>query len=349
MIFTGWVWSRYSLALLLTIGISNTVFAETLPESTDNQHNQAKLLEQIEQMITAMESQNYSGRYFRVRGDQIEVMELTQRYIDNTRHEYLHSLNGPSKIVRRAGTDCECIWPERGEALVGELAHLSSRLSGARFAALDEHSPYRFVGLGRYRIAGHHCQQIAIVPEDALRYGYKICIGEQVPLLLRMSLYEQTGTPIEHNQFSHVFIDDQQMIATVAEDQLPLVGAEALAADYEVHTAAAVDADDFDPIDTPRFGVHNPPAGFEISSYARRTDPSGEQQFDHIVVSDGLATVSLFIEQQGQVRERRLNPGSPGMHMAQRSKDDRHITAIGDVPQDTVDLLVDSVVRVEKP
>ena len=331
---------------MLALGGASTGYAHTLVEpgsrEKQNQSDQAVLYQLFERMISAMKRQNYSGRYFRVRGDQIEVMELTQRHINGVHHEYLRSLNGTPKIIRRVGSDCECIWPEQGEALVGPFPQITSRLSGSRFAGLNKQAPYQLIELGRYRIAGHYCQQIAVVPDDELRYGYKVCIGEEEPLLLRMSIYERQGTPIEHNQFSHIIIDSHQMIATVNESDLFLLGAERLQEEFDVVTLSN-QPKVADRIEKPRFGIHNPPKGFEIRSHTRRENPQAQQTFEHIVVSDGLATVSLFIEEQSRSTKRSQRMLEPGVHMAQREFESMHITAIGDVPQKTVNQLIESV------
>jgi len=63
------------------------------------------------------------------------------------------------------------------------------------------------------------------------------------------------------------------------------------------------------------------------------------------VVTDGLATASVFVEKGPVNDSRQVSRTRQGMRMASRSIGDMRVTAIGDVPSATVEALVDNVVR----
>lgn len=302
-----------------------------------------ELRDRVRAMVAAMATRNYGGRFIHVRGDQVDLMRVVHRRVDGEHVELLVAENGERREIRRLGDRCACLWPERRQVMLGDYPNINSRLSGERFGAIDRLADeYRLVDLGGSRVAGVDCHLMALVPGDEYRYGYKLCIGEREPLLLRMSVYDESGRPIEHNQFTQVE---------------PL---ESLELDFWDDLLAGVDPDfqrielggeppEQAPIHQDTWVVDPLPAGFEIRSRNWRRNPVTGHYFEHLVVSDGLATASVFVEKRDGEVARQVTRTDQGMNMATRRVDGLRITAIGDVPAATVEALVDNTVRAPLP
>ncbi len=89
----------------------------------------------------------------------------------------------------------------------------------------------------------------------------------------------------------------------------------------------------------PRWQPAKLPPGFHLASHSHKTGTDGV--YEHMVYSDGLAAVSVYVEQQGDdsaCRARAKANWVPTMHTA-RMQGDLQITVIGEVPAITVKLL----------
>jgi len=306
------------------------------PARTDGAHD---LRAVIDSMVDAMAHDNYGGRFIHMRGDQLDLMRVVHRHVEGRRVERMVAENGEVREIRRLGDRCACVWPEREQVMLGDYPNINSRLSGERFESVDRLlANYRLIDLGASRVAGQSCHLMAVVPRDDLRYGYKLCIGESMPLLLRMSIYDESGRPIEHNQFTEIDPIDEARLAF--EDDLT-AGLEDSYQRVELGGEPVERA----PIRQERWAVDPLPAGFEMRSRGWRRNPVTGQYFEHIVVSDGLATASVFVEKRDGDAARQVTRTDQGMTMAARSVDSVRITAIGDVPAATVERLVENTVR----
>ena len=298
-----------------------------------------ELREAIAAMVDAMAHGTYGGRFIHMRGDQLDLMRVIHRYVDGQRIELMVAENGEVREIRRLGDRCACVWPQREQVMLGGYPNMNSRLSGERFESLTQSpSNYRMIDLGHSRVAGRACRMMAVVPRDELRYGYKLCIGESMPLLLRMSIYDESGRPIEHNQFTEV--EAIESVRLTFQEELTA----GLEDGYERIELSGEPIEDA-PIRQQRWVIDPLPAGFDIRSRGWRRNPVTGQYFEHMVVSDGLATASVFVEKRDGDAARQVTRTDQGMTVAARSVDSVRITAIGDVPAATVEWLVEHTVR----
>ena len=301
--------------------------------------SESALRQRIREMVDVMSRHTYGGRFMHVRGDEIELMRVVHREIEGQRAELLVAENGEVREIRRLGDRCACIWPEREQVMLGDYPNITSRLAGERFESIESvNDTYRMVSLGRSRVAGESCDMMAIVPTDEYRYGYKLCIGQKVPLLLRMSIYDERGRPIEHNQFTQ--IESLDRVELFFQDDLVAD----IDSDFEMIELGGEPVESA-PIREESWVIDPLPSGYSIKSRNWRRNPVTGQYFEHLVVSDGLATASVFVEEGRGEASREASRTRQGMKIAARAVDDTRVTAIGDVPSATVEALVANTVR----
>jgi len=291
----------------------------------------ASVLQQLTDMVESMRNANFEGVYVHVRGDVIETMEVV--HINDGRHEFerLTSLTGEKREILRDDNTCRCTWPDQRTVIKGYFPGAHAKISVERFSnpgLLQEN--YQIVSAGFDRVAGRDCKLIALVPKDALRYGYKLCVDQDHGLILRLSVFNEEGVAVEHNFFTTL---------TIYDEPLP-VGA----------YASRVDNDDFEVVRgeiasrgetaaAPTWKIDPLPKGYELKNYLHRVNPVTQNQFEHYVYTDGLATISVFIEQVGEdehpLPKMRM---SHAMNTQTRFVDGYRVTVIGEAPQRVVEL-----------
>ena len=86
---------------------------------------------------------------------------------------------------------------------------------------------------------------------------------------------------------------------------------------------------------SPRWQPASLPPGFKLTSHSHKTGAEGI--YEHMVYSDGLAAVSVYVEKQGMEAEVKPGISQLGTHNAYtRKQGELQITVIGEVPAITV-------------
>lgn len=243
--------------------------------------------------------------------------------------ERLVSLNGPRSELVRDGRVVTCLRPD-GSTMVftnGPGRRLVPLVPEAQSRALDEH--YAVSALGEDRVAGYPARIVEILPRDALRYGYRLWLENGTQMLLRSAVIDREHRVLE--QFMFVSVD---IGSTPSEtDLLP-----------SQRDAKAVTPPDERPlVGTPSWQVGALPPGFALTS-ARRP-AQGDAPGEHLVYSDGLASVSVYLEPHSgePLDDVALNRGI--MNVYTRIDGAWRVTALGDVPAQTVAAIARSVAR----
>jgi sigma-E factor negative regulatory protein RseB len=95
---------------------------------------------------------------------------------------------------------------------------------------------------------------------------------------------------------------------------------------------------------SPRWQPANLPVGFQLASHSHKTGADGV--YEHMVYSDGLAAVSVYVEQQGD--DTGLKPGKSRLgtnNAYSKIEGSLQITVIGEVPAITVETIANEIAR----
>lgn len=287
----------------------------------------------LERMAKAMQEMDYQGTFVYVRGDEVETIRLTHVRRDGQVLERMVAVSGPAREVVRDAHGVHAIIGEPGEKLDDPL------ISGAVFpdipvAALEQaREPYAFE-LGELgRIAGHLGRRISIAPRDRYRYGYELWLETESGLLLRWVLYDANQRPLAKLMFTDLVtgdaVDPEELRSDVPEDRFLTVSAASPRAE-----PAGADSRAASSGGAPQVGPVGLPAGFRLAMHARN---EAQPDFEHLVYSDGLASVSVYLESsagQGGIPEGLSRMGTTNAWSRSRAK--RRVTAIGEVPPITL-------------
>jgi sigma-E factor negative regulatory protein RseB len=279
----------------------------------------------FERMREALHGQDYEGRFVYQVGPQLEAMYVVHRVSGAVELERLVSLNGDHKQVIRGDQAVACLEPGKHRISVIEGLGGDSRRSTALLDSAQLLNHYQMAMGERQRIAGREAQLIRIIPRDGFRFGYDLYLDSATALPLRTVMLDRDGQ--QQSQMMFVELKTGKDITPIEHD----VSALQLARPERITVAAGVS----DPTSSGwRFATL--PPGFVLHSY--RADSKRR----HFIFSDGLATLSLYIEPAAEGGLGGFSSvGATWAYGAQRHG--RQITAVGEVPRETLRLIAHAV------
>lgn len=285
----------------------------------------------IERMAAAIMHMDYQGTFVYMRGEQMETLRITHVVKDDGVHERLYSVAGPHREIIRDADTVRTVLADGG-SIIEEAV-----VSGAIFPEFPVGEPegaseYRFETGGKARIAGHQGRRVTVVPKDEFRYGYDLWLEAQTGLLLKWVLFDSEQRELAKLVFTELRLGDEvdpdELISTTppeafVEMETPLAKRQMLS-----NTE-------------PEWKPDSLPPGYRLTTH--RHQSGGNGTFEHLVYSDGLASVSVYIEsKQGAPK---VNSGLSRIgtaHAFKRDLGERQVIVIGEVPPATVRAIGDA-------
>lgn len=259
-------------------------------------------------------------------------MRIIHQGDGNQEKERLVSLTGFAREVIRDTDTVTCYFPD-DQAVMVEKSRPRKFLPSQLPHPIEKIADfYDFSVTGKDRVAGRPAWVINISPRDDYRYGYQLWIDEETRLLLKSELRDDSGWPVEQILFTSITFPAQ-----IPADLLkPALSGKGYTW-YTSNVAATAMASD-----ASAWQVSSPPAGFVLDGMEKKqTDDSA---LEHIVYSDGLAMVSIFIERIQAGEQSRTQPVIVGgVNTFAVYHDGYQITAMGEVPLKTVRQMASSV------
>lgn len=290
----------------------------------------------INEMSRASRQLNYDGIFVYRRGSRMDTMRIIHKSDADGEHERMVSLTGNAREVIRNNKSVTCIFPDNRAVMVE-----NSR--PRKFVAAKLPEPiekvadyYNFTVAGRDRVAGRSTWVINIKPKDDFRYGYQLWVDEETKLLLKSELKDMSGTPIEQILFTQLQVVDEipdRLLepAISGKDYTWYVGSNE---ELPIHSATHV------------WTVIDLPAGFFMSDYEKQSINENTMPVEHLIYSDGLATVSVFVEKvENSPDIMRGASHMGGVNTFATQANGYQITAVGEVPLKTVQLMANSVIQ----
>ncbi|MDH3452201.1 MAG: MucB/RseB C-terminal domain-containing protein [Gammaproteobacteria bacterium] len=286
----------------------------------------------LDRMSVAMQSLNYQGTFVYLHGGEIETMRIVHSRDQSGERERLLSLNGEAREVIRDNNTVTCIWPGTRAVTVSKARPRKPFPSTIPDAErLEAH--YRIVTQGESRIAGMQTRVIAIQPRDEFRYGYRIWLDRETNLLLRSDLLDNAGRPVEQVMFTEL-----QVLEHIPPERFkPIL----------TGTGYTWTSEDSDAQMTPdpMWNVQRLPPGYAMTRRDKKPIMPDDNGVEHMVYSDGLATVSVFIEPLSDSQQRLEGASRMGaVNVFGAVERDYQITVVGEVPAATVQYIAQSVV-----
>ncbi len=288
----------------------------------------------LQRMVHAVKQRNYEGIFVYAHGTQLEAMRIVHGADGDGEHERMLSLNGAAREILRDDNVLTCILPDAHSVVVEKSR--PKRFVPERLLNLDRNvtDVYDFHVQGEDRVAGRMARQVVIQPRDDFRYGYRLWLDEQSGMLLKSDLINSAGQPLEQMMFTLLefrdHVDPQSLVPSISGKGFK----------WFRPKEGAPQADD----DAKQWRVSSLPAGFHMAMRAEHSMPMSRMPVAHLMYTDGLASVSVYIEHPGAVPEAMNGPSRMGAVNAYgRTVAGHQVTVVGEVPRATVEMIAQSL------
>jgi sigma-E factor negative regulatory protein RseB len=273
-------------------------------------------LEWLNRAAAAAKQLNYSGVYVYHHGEHVEVLRVLHRTDATGEQEKVEVMDGTPRQFLRINNDVYCHLPD------GKHVRLERNAARRFFPALLPAQPTSLLEYyeaklgGTERVAGRPCQVVTLEPRDGYRYAYSLWLDRHTGLPLKSHIVNENGGVVSMYVFSEIQIGKAPEAQLFRND---LAG-------KRIQKAS---------LDTPA-GVGwsvTPPPGYGQVQGAMRSLPGKPEPVTHLVFSDGLSVLSMFVEP--------VNPQVQGLHglsaegaigVYARKVDGYSVTTLGEVP-----------------
>jgi sigma-E factor negative regulatory protein RseB len=287
----------------------------------------------LQRIYTATQKLSYTGTFVYQNGTETETSRITRIVHGGSAREKLETLDGQPREIVRSGDEVVCYLPASMTVKIDKQA--GQRAFPAILPEqLRELSDSYVIRKGEIeRVAGNDCQVLLLEPKDRMRYGQKLWADVATGMLLKAKTFNDRNDVMEQFTFTQIQIggniDEQRVRPRYSRGP-----------QWRVENASAVEAN----LAEKGWSVRSGPPGFRKITEMTRT-LGGTTGVGHIVMSDGLAAVSIFIEPSVA----RLSQGKPevsrqgAINVFVRQLGEHRITVVGEAPADSVRFIANAV------
>lgn len=295
-------------------------------------------------MVEASRTLDYIGTFVYRNGSTIQSMKIIHRADTEGGKDRLVALSGAAREVIRDGERVTCILPDDRTVVISRrrAGGLSPSTTFGPEIAIGSNIAefYAMASGGTERVADREALVIGLRPRDRFRYGFRLSVDRETGLLLKSELLDGDGAALEQIVYTHLelpeSIPDEDLESRISHAGFARYDTVAAAASGDAPSAPAQDWD-----------IGWLPAGFRMTdeSYGSiRT--TGRAPVEHRVYSDGLASLSIFIERGSDAGDRLEGHSSIGAFNAfGRTAGEFQVSVVGEVPGITVERVAASVMK----
>lgn len=290
----------------------------------------------LDRIAEANQRYSYQATFVYHSDKQLSALKLLHLGDEHSPRGKLVSLTGPQRELVQNSSVFGSAFGGEGHPHVDRNA-----VPGVVMPRSDIDEYYTSVTHRSDRIAGRETDVVFISPRDHYRYGFRLWLDRETGLALRSDMLDSTGEVVEQTMFTSV----------------EFMSNEAVSAQFETSASAAVEPKTGSPGSAPiaaeagsavAWRVERAPMGFSVVDRVVHsgspTHPHGNEQ---LILSDGLASVSVFIESAANTRRSFVGKTRRGAVNAFGTMvDGRQITVVGEVPVATVEMIGQSIVQV---
>jgi len=315
-------------ALLL---ITSTAFAD---------HPQKDIEEWLSKMHHAAHLLNYDGTFVYGHDDELTSMQIFHSVDKKGEFERLISLDGSGREVIRSGDTVTCILPDK-KSVVVDKSRPKTEFPPTFPLKIDRLlKTYSFHFAKNGMVAGQVTKQLIIKSRDQYRYGHALWVDAVTGLLLKDHLIGNNGKIIEQFMFTQI-------------NYPKVIKRSQLHSSSKLKKYTWYEAKDFNQkskvANKISWTATNIPPGYIPGVKRHQNMTMSAMPVEHLMYSDGLSSISIFVEKQMEHSKNLMGGSTMGAVNAYgRSVGKYHVTVVGDVPQVTVKMIGDSVEQIKK-
>lgn len=293
----------------------------------------------VKEMSVALKMLNYEGTFVHLQGMHVTTFRIMHSSGADGELERMISLDGEAREVIRNNALVTCIWPGTRSVYVSESKARDHLPQVATEIADSEH--YQFSMGKPDRVAGVATYVVNVDPVDNNRYGYRFWIDQDTRMLLRSMLIDDSRT-VEQVVFTDIefpdFIDPARFDVDPNKEQLSWLEPRRAKATSGFPKALSKQVD--------RVQFTNLPGGYDEVSETYSSLTGDSAPVSHVMLSDGMASVSVYVEYIDVADQKLSTAGLSSMGAMNAfgvSTKSAFITAVGEVPADTVRSIAEAV------
>lgn len=330
---------RYALALCAFFSLN----AHAAQSNLTAEKNEAQAW--LKKIQSAARKLDYAGTFVYQHSSQVRTSRITHIVEGKNEIEKLEVLDGkPREYIRR--NDEITYYSPESKTLLVERRVIKDIFPSILMTNPNKLSSYYHLTIGQsQRIAGYDAKAIVLKPKDRFRYGYRLWAEKATGLLLRMQTTNERDEVLEQIAFT------QLSIGNVPSARLaPSIGD---TRGWKIENAATAQ------IYKSNWKIKALPPGFKkiremkrlLSASATPDAGAGKstkiggpskREVTQMLFSDGLATVSVFVEAAAAGRvEGALHQGA--MSILSQRQGDFWLTIVGEVPAVTIRQIANSI------
>ena len=288
----------------------------------------------LQRAIQAARDSSYSGVFVHTNGDRISTIRITHVNTNGDEHERIEALDGPPYEIVRRNDEMFCYYPD------AKTVRLDRRVNARFFPSLfrakaDVIAQSYDVKLGSLEhVLGFECRWILLEPHDNERFPERLCSETGTGLVVRAKTFGLNGQVIEQYTFA-----DLKVGPHVARGDVKSI----FEARVKQWITDAQPREEAKGVDT-GWSVDKLPAGFHKVTELRRTLPGRPHPVSQLIYSDGLASISVFVEPNGSPTRTTESSSEDGTTtFFARPMGDQLVTVLGEVPLATAEEVAASV------
>jgi sigma-E factor negative regulatory protein RseB len=308
---------RFFVVLLLSIG-------RVLADEPELNARQA-----LVKMTHAMAVLNYKGTVAFLRNGKLEPMKYVHAAKKGVEQERLSSLNSPMREIIRDSDKVSCLFKETQQIVVDHRPFEHSFLIDVPRNLDEMGAIYQFEMVGEEDVAMLPSYVVAIQPKDNFRYFKKIWIEKRQFLPLKVVVYDSSGVSLEQLVFTDIEV----------KDALPFVDVNSSGTTPPVQHIHQLQTKSSDQA---AFVVTNIPQGFREIFFTRKPMRNTGQPVDHLLLSDGFTSVSVYMENKNAVMQLGLQSAG-AVNSFSRTMGDAQLTVMGEVPAEAIKFIAEGI------
>ncbi len=277
----------------------------------------------------------YEGVYVHTNGERTSTVRVAHVNHAGEEHERIEPLDGASMEIVRRNDEMYCRFPD------AKTVRLDPRITNRFFPAIlsapaETIAASYDVKLGKSeRVLGHECQWIRLEPKDDLRFAQRVCSEQSTGLILRAKVLNNQRQVIEQYTFTELRIGPQATRADLKS---------IFRARSRQWLTDGQPRDETANADT-GWTVARAPQGFQKVAELKRTLPGRGQPVSQLVLTDGVASLSVFVEAAAPPRTVEASSEDGTTAFYARPMGEQLVTVLGEVPLATAQLVARNVAR----
>lgn len=282
---------------------------------------------------------NYDGTFVYGQNNELTSMRIIHSVDKHGEFERLISLDGSGREVIRSGDTVTCILPDKKSVVVDKSRPDTEFPPTFPLKIEQLLKTYSFHFGEDSMVAGHKAIKLIIKPKDEYRYGHVLWVDAKTGLLLKDHLIGENDKIVEQFMFTQINysknIKVNRMLSNAQNKKFTWYEAK----DSNVNKITSKNMS---------WKVMNVPAGFIPGIKRHHKMTMSAMPVEHFVYSDGLSSISVFVEKQMKNSKNLMGGSTMGAVNAYgRAIGKHHVTVVGEVPHAAVKMIGDSVTHIE--